>query len=200
MATTTRKNTTRKTADVDTTYADILAACQAALVTADAARQLKQGKASLASMADRLKAAGVTADVVKAARETFSLTLHSVLGLPQPERSKGAASTDPVVRMLVKGMAEAVKIDKERLAGVSGNEQRRALYAAPMKALQRLSPPAEKKATKPADVFEAAQAWGEKLHKEFTNFRPASLKDKEFQRFAQVLFDALTMEPETPAA
>src|SRR3954468_14757988 len=109
------KNNAAAAAAIDAHTQTIKDACAAALMTASAARQLKQGKQSLTSMADRLAAAGVTADRVKAARETFSLTLHSVLGLPQPERSKGTASADLVVRALVKGMADVVGIDKDRL-------------------------------------------------------------------------------------
>lgn len=172
----------------------ILDACRAALGLTSAMRQVKEGRGTLTSMADRLAKAGVTLDTVKAARESFSLTLHAVLGLPQPERSKGSASTDPVVRSLVKGMADAVGIDKDKLAGTVGSQARKDLYAAPMKVLQRLAPKAPAKKTTPTDVFEAAQSWGEKLHKEFTSFRPKAVNDKEFQRFAQVLFDAITME------
>lgn len=188
-----RKNTTQAST-IDKRTEIITDACRAALGLTSAMRQVKDGKATLGSMAERLAAVGVTADAVKAARESFSLTLHSVLGLPQPERSKGAASTDAVVRALVKGMADAVGIDAPKLAGTVGSAARKDLYAAPMKALQRLAPKAEKKATAPKDVFEAAQSWGEKLHKEFTAFRPKAVNDKEFQRFAQVLFDAITME------
>lgn len=185
------KNNQAAVAD-DVHFVTIVDACRAALGLSTAMRQVKEGKATLGSMADRLAAAGVTADRIKAARESFSLTLHSVLGLPQPERSKGSASTDLVVRQLVKAMADAVGIDKAKLAGTVGSAARKDLYAAPMKALQRLTPKEEKKATKPADVYEAAQAWGERLKKEFESFKPKSVTDPAFKRFAQVLFDSLT--------
>jgi hypothetical protein len=192
-----RKNTQAST--TNERDAVILDACRAALGLTNAMRQVKDGKSTLTSMADRLAKAGVTLDAVKAARESFSLTLHSVLGLPAPERAKGTASTDAVVRALVKGMADAVGIDAPKLSGAVGTQARKDLYAAPMKALQRLAPKQAPKTTKPADVYEAAQHWGERLHKEFTSFRPKAVNDKEFQRFAQVLFDAITMEAEEAA-
>lgn len=166
-------------------------ACVAALSTANHAKAVKDGKASLASMRERLNTYGVTLDVVKEAREKFGPTLLAVLGLPPVERSKAVATDNPLARQLVAGMAKAAAITKERYAGAVNAEARKAITQTPVKALQRLAPAQAKASTKPADVFEAAAKWGERLNKEFTAFRPKAINDKEFQRFAQVLFDSI---------
>lgn len=183
-----RKQSTQATTD---TQALINDACVAALSTATHAKAVKDGKASLASMMDRLKAAGVTADVVKEAREKFGATLLVVLGLPPVERSKAVATDNALARQLVAGMASAAAITKERYAGAANAEARKAITQTPVKALQRLAPKEAPASTKPADVFEAAAKWGERIHKEFQSFRPKAVNDKEFQRFAQVLFDSI---------
>lgn len=172
--------------------ATIRDACIASLGLYTASQQVKNGKTTLASMADRLAKAGVNSERVKAARESFGLTLHAVLGVSPPARTNGNASADAIVRALVKGMADAVGITASALGAAVNTEQRKALYSAPLRALQRLAPPAQKASTKPADVYEAATSWAAKLAKDFESFRPKSVKDKDFQRFAQVLFDSLT--------
>ena len=172
----------------------IQAACVAALNLQAARHQVKTGKDTLTSMADRLKAAGVTTEVVKAAREVFGATAVSILGLPPVERSKQVASTDATVRALVAGMLAAAGIDKARWEAADTSEKRKAMTATPVKALQRLAPATPKASTKPADIYEAAQSWGERMRKEFESFKPKAINSPEFKRFAQVLFDSLTME------
>jgi hypothetical protein len=191
---TTKKPRGRKTAagvagEVSPT---ILSACRAALALQAARDGLKGAKGTLSALRPELERLGVTAEVVREARAMFGVTFSALHGIPSSSKSRQKPASG-LARTLVRAMSEAAGIDPAAYASAENATQRKALTARAVKALQRLSPPVQR-ATKQKDIFEAAQAWAEKMAKEFTSFRPSSLNDPAFKRFVNVIFDALTIE------
>lgn len=165
-------------------------ACTVALSVATHSAELRQGKQTLSGMLDNLRKLGVTADVVKAAREAFGVTFCAIHGLPVSAKSQQKPASG-LARELVAVMAEVGKLDPTAYAAAKNKDERKALTQRLTKALQRMAP-STGSATKPADIYEAAANWAKRAVAQFESFKIKSMNDPAFKRLTQVLFDELT--------